>query len=115
MKDICEIEHSNEEAVLEVKSRMPDSKIIEKAVENFKTLSDVTRLKILIAISQKELCVCDISALLGISQSAVSHQLRVLRNTNLVKFRRDGKSVYYSLADKHVLKLIEMSIEHAEE
>jgi DNA-binding transcriptional ArsR family regulator len=115
MNNICEIKHSNEEAVLEVKSKMPDSEIIEKTAECFKILGDITRMKILVAISQRELCVCDLSALLRMSQSAISHQLRILRNTNLVRFRREGKSVYYSLADQHVLKLIEMGIEHAKE
>jgi len=115
MNDICDVEHLNKETVLKIKAKMPDIHVIGKSAEIFKILSDTTRLKILIAISQKELCVCDISALLGMSHSAISHQLRILRNTNLVNFRRDGKSVFYSLVDKHVLKLIEMGIEHAKE
>jgi len=114
-KDICEIEFINKKAVRAVKSKMLDNKIVLKATNNFKTLGDPTKVKILYVLSQKELCVCDLSALLRMTHSAVSHQLRVLRNLNLVKFRKEGKIVYYSLADEHVIKLIEMSVKHAQE
>ena len=114
-KDVCEIEYVNKETVREVKSRMLENKIILKIANGFKILGDPTRVKILYALSQKELCVCDLAVLLGMTHSAVSHQLRLLRNTNLVKFRKEGKIVYYSLADEHVIKLIDMGIEHAKE
>lgn len=114
-KDVCEIEYVNKKAVQEVRSKMLENKIVLKIAENFKVLGDLTRMKILYALSQKELCVCDLSALLGMTHSAVSHQLRVLRDSNLVKFRKEGKIVYYSLADEHVIKLIDMGIEHAKE
>jgi DNA-binding transcriptional ArsR family regulator len=115
MKDVCEIEYVNKEAVEEVKSKMLSDTIILKVAENFKILGDSTRVKILYALAKRELCVCDLSALLNISHSAVSHQLRILRAYNLVKFRKEGKIVYYSLADEHVIKLIEMGVEHAKE
>ncbi len=115
MKDVCEIEYVNKEAVEEVKSKMLDDATLLKVAEIFKILGDSTRVKILCALAKRELCVCDLSALINISHSAVSHQLRILRAYNLVKFRKEGKVVYYSLADEHVIKLIEMGIEHAKE
>ena len=114
-KDVCEIEFVNKKAVREVKSRMLDDAVILKIVNSFKILGDPTRIKILYALSQTELCVCDLAALLEMTHSAVSHQLRLLRNTNLVKFQKEGKIVYYSLADDHVIRLIDMGIEHAKE
>jgi DNA-binding transcriptional ArsR family regulator len=83
--------------------------------DTFKTLGDPTRVKILYALLQKELCVCDIAAVIGISDSAVSHQLRVLRGQKLVKFRRDGKILYYSLDDNHVSALFAQGLEHVSE
>ncbi len=114
-KYVCEIEYVNKRAVQEVKSRMLDNKIILKIADSFKILGDPTRVRILYSLSQKELCVCDLSALLNMSHSAISHQLRLLRSSNLVKFRREGKVVYYSLSDEHVIKLISMGIKHAKE
>jgi len=113
--DICEIECINKKAVKEVKSNMLDETILLDVADNFKIFSDSTRLKILQALYQRELCVCDLSAVLEANQSTVSHQLRVLRSNNLVKFRKEGKMAYYSLADDHVVKIIEMGIEHATE
>ena len=114
-KDVCEIQYVNKKAVAEVRSRMPSNKINLKVAGSFKILADPTRVKILHALSQKELCVCDIAALLGMTHSAVSHQLRLLRNLNLVKFRKEGKIVYYLLADGHIAKLIKLGVEHARE
>lgn len=113
--DVCEIECINEEAVKEVKSNMLDDTILLEVSDNFKIFGDLTRLKILQALYHRELCVCDISAVLEANQSTISHQLRVLRSINLVKFRKEGKMAYYSLADDHVVKIIEMGIEHATE
>ncbi len=112
---ICNIESINKEIVEEVRKKMLSSKLTVQVSDIFKILGDSTRVKILYALFQEELCVCEISALLGMSQSAVSHQLRILRSSNLVKFRREGKAVYYSLADEHIIKLIEMGVEHAKE
>jgi len=113
--DVCEIECIHEEDVTQIKSQMLDDEILFEVSDNFKILGDSTRLKMLYALSQKELCVCDLAAVLDMSQSAISHQLRLMRGANLVKFRKEGKMVYYSLADEHVVKLIEMGVEHATE
>ena len=113
--DICEIESINEETVKHVKTKMLDENILLEVAENFKIFGDLTRLKILQALYQRELCVCDLTAVLEANQSTISHQLRVLRSKNLVKFRKEGKMAYYSLADEHVVKIIEMGLEHATE
>jgi DNA-binding transcriptional ArsR family regulator len=113
--DVCEIECLHEEAVKEVKSNMLDETILLEVSENFKIFGDMTRIKIMQALYLKELCVCDLSAVLEANQSTISHQLRILRSKNLVKYRKEGKMAYYSLADDHVVKIIEMGIEHATE
>ncbi len=112
---LCETNLINEKAVKEVSSKMLDERTVLKTSEIFKILSDPTRIKILFALAKHELCVCDLSALLGTTQSAISHQLRLLRNAHLVKFRKEGKVVYYSLADKHVINLIQNATKHASE
>lgn len=83
--------------------------------ELFKTLSDPTRIRIMDALAKSEFCVCDLAELLELSQSATSHQLRVLRNSDLVKYRRDGKMVYYSVHDSHVSELYRQGLEHIDE
>lgn len=115
IKDVCEIEYVNEKAVQKVKSKMLDDKTILNIANTSKILGNPTRVKILFALSQKELCVCDLAYFLGMTQSAISHQLRLLRNTKFVKFRKEGKIVYYSLADKHIIKLIKIEVKHAKE
>lgn len=113
--DVCEIERTNEEAVKQVKSNMLNENVLLEVADNFKVFGDPTRLKILQALYQRELCVCDLTAVLEANQSTISHQLRVLRGKNLVKFRKEGKMAYYSLADEHVVKIIEVGVEHATE
>ncbi|TGE32911.1 ArsR family transcriptional regulator [Desulfosporosinus sp. Sb-LF] len=83
--------------------------------ELFKTLGDPTRIRIMDALAKSEFCVCDLAELLGLSQSATSHQLRVLRNSDLVKYRREGKMVYYSVHDSHVSELYRQGLEHIDE
>jgi ArsR family transcriptional regulator len=83
--------------------------------ETFKVLGDATRVRILDALSRSELCVCDIAQLLGLSESAVSHQLRLLRGMRLVRARRDGRMVFYTLEDQHIVRLFEQGMEHVEE
>jgi ArsR family transcriptional regulator len=83
--------------------------------ETFKVLGDVTRVRILDALSRSELCVCDIAQLLGLSESAVSHQLRLLRGMRLVRARRDGRMVFYTLDDQHIVRLFEQGMEHVGE
>lgn len=114
-KDVCEITSINKEAVRKAVEKIPEDELLFKISENFKVLSDATRLKILHALSSGELCVCELAYLLGISTSAISHQLRVLRSYNLVKFRKQGKMVYYSLADEHVIEIIKNISRHVVE
>ena len=83
--------------------------------ETFKVLGDTTRVRILDALSRAELCVCDIARLVGLSESAVSHQLRLLRGTRLVRARRDGRQMFYTLDDQHIVGLFEQGLEHVEE
>lgn len=114
-KDICEIVCVHEEDVKEVKSKMLEDELLFEVSDNFKIFGDSTRIKILYALSQRDLCVCDLAAVLDMSQSAISHQLRVLRTKNLVKFRKKGKMAYYFLADEHVVAMIELGVEHTKE
>ena len=102
----------HEDTVGAVLSEMPGDETLYDLAELFKVFGDSTRIKILYALFEAELCVCDISKLLGLTQSAVSHQLRVLKNSKLVKFRREGKTVYYSLADDHVIHILAQGMEH---
>ncbi|MCX7991848.1 MAG: metalloregulator ArsR/SmtB family transcription factor [Proteobacteria bacterium] len=94
---------------------MKSDYIISRLAETFKVLGDPTRTKIILALSFDELCVCDIASLLGTTKSAVSHQLRVLRDRRIVKYRREGKIVYYSLDDKHIKNLLDEGLRHIED
>lgn len=113
--DICQIYYIDKERVARARSRMRDERTIVELAEVFKVLAEPTRIRILHALSEEELCVCDISAVVGTTQSAISHQLRILRSARLVKSRKDGKMVYYSLDDDHVRRLFEEGINHLEE
>lgn len=97
------------------RQEIPTDEEIYRLSNLFKTFGDVTRIRILTALSKQELCVCDIADLLGMSQSAISHQLRVLKQQELVKFRREGKTVFYSLADAHVSTILAQGLEHVDE
>ena len=111
----CEYMYVHQDVVNKVKQDMPQDETLYDLAELFKVFGDSTRIKILYALFEAELCVCDIAQLLSVSQTAVSHQLRVLKNNKLVKFRKEGKNVFYSLADDHVRRIIDQSIEHVEE
>lgn len=110
--DSCEVNIVHEDSVENVREMLPDDRVVMLLAEIFKTLGDPTRIKILYILSIKELCVCDIAETLGMKQSAISHQLRTLRNLRLVKYRREGKEVYYSLDDNHILNLFREGLEH---
>ena len=97
------------------RQEIPTDEEIYRLSDLFKTFGDVTRIRILTALSKQELCVCDIADLLGMSQSAISHQLRVLKQQELVKFRREGKTVFYSLADAHVSTILAQGLQHVDE
>lgn len=94
---------------------LPDDEVLYELADLFRVFGDSTRIKILYALHDTELCVCDIANLLALSQSAVSHQLRVLKDSKLVRFRRDGKTVYYALDDDHVRSILSLGMEHVEE
>lgn len=102
----------HEQTVARVLSQMPRDEQLYDLAELFKMFGDSTRIKILYALFEAELCVCDIAQLLGLTQSAVSHQLRVLKSSRLVKPRKEGKSVFYSLADDHVRRIIAQGMDH---
>jgi DNA-binding transcriptional ArsR family regulator len=114
-EDTCSIKIINEEKVKKVQKQMISEDIFLEMSEKFKSMADKTRLKILYALSKQELCVCDLSVVVDMSISLVSHQLRLLRDKKLVKYRKEGKSVYYSLDDEHVVQLIKMSYDHVTE
>lgn len=113
--EVCETEFVDQARVEIVRDSMPDSQLLEGLSQIFKVLGDPTRLRIVSALALKELCVCDIANLLGSSISAVSHQLRVLRNLKLVKHRKEGKMVYYSLNDECVVTLLREGLKHIRE
>lgn len=109
----CEIRQINPEAVTRATATLPSLEILQRAVEILKAGADLTRLRILMGLSTGELCVCDLAAITLVSESAVSHQLRDLKNANLVSCQKRGRMVYYRLSDHHVLQLLENAIEHA--
>ena len=108
----CEEALVHDAAVDRVRQNLPPDERLYDLAELFKIFGDSTRVKILYALLESELCVCDIAKLMEVTQSAVSHQLRVLKNSKLVKFRREGKTVYYSLADDHVIHILAQGMEH---
>jgi ArsR family transcriptional regulator len=104
--------HIHEDVVKKVNEQMPDEEMLYDLAELFKIFGDSTRIRILFALFESEMCVCDIAQLLGMSQSAISHQLRALKQSKLVKYRREGKTVFYSLADDHVYTMLGQGMEH---
>ena len=111
----CDFIHVHEDIVNRVTKVMPDEDQLMDLAEFFKIFGDSTRIKILYVLSQAEMCVCDIATLLQMGQSAISHQLRVLKQMRLVKFRRDGRTVFYSLADGHIQMILAQGMEHIQE
>ncbi len=105
----------NVKAAEKISATMPDDEYLYDLSELFRIFGDSTRIKILFALFDAELCVGDISNILKLSQSSVSHQLRILKDNKLVKFRRDGKSIYYSLDDDHVRSILQLGMDHVEE
>ena len=111
----CACEHDHPETVRAVLEAMPDENVTADLSDFFKVFGDSSRMRILFALDRRELCVCDLSAVLGMTKSAVSHQLRFLRTNHLVASRRSGKNIFYSLADDHVRDIIEIAVEHLSE
>lgn len=111
--DLCEVQGLHPEALERVGARMPAGETFARLADMFKALADPTRARILYALSLEELCVCDLAALTGMSASAVSHQLRLLRAGRLVRYRREGKMAFYALDDDHVRHLLHEGLCHA--
>lgn len=107
--------HIQDEMVEKVNETMPPKEELQDLAEFFRVFGDATRLKILYVLLCSEMCVYDIANLIGMSQSAVSHQLRILKQMDLVKNRRDGKTIFYSLADAHIATILSQGIDHIEE
>ena len=108
----CEFIHVHDKVVKQVMDVMPEGEELQNLAEFFRIFGDSTRIRILYVLFEAEMCVCDIAALLGMTQSAISHQLKALKNARLVKSRREGKTVFYALADDHVKTIIDQGLEH---
>lgn len=111
----CDCHEVHKDLVSQVLNRMPDEDELYDLAELFKIFGDSTRIRILTVLFGEEMCVCDIAEALQMNQSAVSHQLKILKNAKLIKNRREGKMVYYALADDHVSTILAMGLEHIEE
>ena len=110
--ECCEFLQVHQDVVDEVIKRMPDEDLLMDLSELFKVFGDSTRIKILYVLLESDMCVCDLAQILNMAQSAISHQLRILKQSKLVKNRREGKTVIYSLADGHVRSIISQGMEH---
>ena len=115
MKNKLNIEEKHVDNLKKIKKDMPKEETLFDIAELFKVFGDSTRMKIICLLFKSEMCVCDIAELISATQSAVSHQLRVLKQAKLVKYRKEGKTVFYSLSDKHVEIIFNMALEHIEE
>ena len=113
--NVCEYEHVHNDIVEQVSCDMPDEDLLVDVAELFKIFGDSTRVRILSALTKAEMCVCDICSVLNMTKSAVSHQLRILRQAKLVRNKRVGKEVYYSLDDEHVYSIINLALDHIKE
>ena len=111
----CDFIHVHEDVVKKVKEHIPAERELNDLAEFFKVFGDVTRLKLLSVLFHSEMCVCDLAKTLNMTQSAISHQLRILKQMKLVKNRREGKTVFYSLADGHIKTIINQGMEHIQE
>ena len=112
MEDNSEYLHAHSDLIERVNENMPDEEILYEIAELYKIFGDSTRIKILYVLFEAEMCVNDIAQLLNISTSAISHQLRILKQAQLVKFRREGKTIFYSLSDDHVSTILNQGMEH---
>ncbi len=111
---ICDCNVIHQDIVDSTKKSLPEEDIFNKLAEFFKILGDTTRVKILFALDKNEMCVCDIANVLGMSKSSISHQLGTLRRSGIVKCRKSGKEVFYTLDDEHVQQVFEVGVEHIE-
>lgn len=113
--ECCDVTCVHDDMIQKVKKLLPAEGLLNELADFYKVFGDVTRVKILCVLLESEMCVCDLAELLGMTQSAISHQLRVLKQTKLVKNRREGKTVYYFLADGHIQNIISQGMEHIQE
>lgn len=113
--ECCDVTCVHDDIVRRIGAKMPEEELLKELADFYKIFGDSTRIKILCVLLESEVCVCDLAEILGMTQSAISHQLRILKQNKLVKNRREGKSIFYSLADEHVRTIIEMGREHIEE
>lgn len=111
----CDYLHVHEDKVEHVLSKLPRDEQLYDLADLFRMFGDTTRIRILYVLFESELCVCDIARLLKLSQSAVSHQLRILKDAKLVRFRREGKTVFYTLDDDHVRTILALGMDHISE
>jgi len=112
---ICDCDVIHADIVEDVSRHMPEEETLYDLADFFKIFGDSTRIKILMALEKAEMCVCDLAVLLNMTKSAISHQLKTLRQEKLVKYRRDGKNTFYSLQDDHVKNILEIGLEHISE
>ena len=112
---ICDCDVIHADIVEEVKGHMPEEELLYDLADFFKIFGDSTRIKILMALEKAEMCACDLAVLLNMTKSAISHQLKTLRQEKLVKYRREGKNTFYSLQDDHVKNILEIGLEHISE
>ncbi|MBF1045570.1 MAG: helix-turn-helix domain-containing protein [Peptostreptococcus sp.] len=113
--ELCQEYFLHEDRLEDAREGSPTEEMVYDLVELFKVFGDVTRVKIIYALLESEMCVCDIASLLDMTQSAISHQLRVLKKARLVKFRKEGKTVFYSLDDQHIDKIFSFGLDHIKE
>lgn len=111
----CEYIHIHKDIVDKVKTILPNEELLYDLADFYKVFADSTRIKILYALLQSEMCVCDLAQILNASQSAISHQLRMLKQMKLVKYRREGKAIFYSLSDDHIQNILNQGFEHISE
>lgn len=114
-REVCDVFHIDPARLTALRAALVDQDDVADLAETFRTLGDPTRVRMLDALSHGELCVCDLASLVGLSESAVSHQLRLLRNLRLVKPRREGRMVFYSLDDRHIISLFRQGLKHVQE
>lgn len=113
--EICDVSTIHNDIIKKVSQNMPDENDLSDLADFFKVFSDSTRMRIIAALSNCEMCVCDIAALLNMTQSSISHQLRILKTNRFVKNRRDGKVIYYSLLDEHIADILNQGLIHIKE
>jgi ArsR family transcriptional regulator len=111
----CAARHAHPAKIARLRRRLPDARSGSALADTFKVLGDLTRVRMLNALARAELCVCDLAALVGLSESAVSHQLRLLRTMRVVRSRRAGRLVFYALDDAHIMELLEQGLRHVQE